>query len=282
MDAMRAARGFSLGYSTMGDAALTFEEACGLAVRFGLDAVELRALGGGTDLPGYFAAHGWPATVPPVSIPVVGTSLSLLSATEADLDAFFALAEVAARLKAPYLRVFGEGGAPFTASLGPEELEIAAHRVVELREGLAAQGLEGIVEPLLETHDVFSSSERCLALNRLLAANLCPPVPILWDSHHTWCLAGEEPEATWAALGPLVRHVHYKDSVSDAAGKEGFRYVVPGAGEFPGGRLAALLRGAGFAGVVSLEWERLWHPELPPLAEALPPFASGRAFEVNA
>jgi hypothetical protein len=27
--------------------------------------------------------------------------------------------------------------------------------------------------------------------------------------------------------------------------------------------------GSGYAGAVSLEWERQWHPELPPLADAL-------------
>jgi hypothetical protein len=33
--------------------------------------------------------------------------------------------------------------------------------------------------------------------------------------------------------------------------------------------LKAELRAANFSGPVSLEWERMWHPYLPPLDEAL-------------
>ena len=47
-----------------------------------------------------------------------------------------------------------------------------------------------------------------------------------------------------------------------------FTYVLPGEGEFPTGPIMELL-GKEYAGVVSLEWEKLWHPYLPPLDEAL-------------
>ena len=44
--------------------------------------------------------------------------------------------------------------------------------------------------------------------------------------------------------------------------------MLPGAGEFPMAPLRAVLA-AEYAAVVSLEWEKLWHPYLPPLDEAL-------------
>ena len=37
----------------------------------------------------------------------------------------------------------------------------------------------------------------------------------------------------------------------------------------PLGQIVELLNEHQFAGTVSLEWERLWHPYLPPLREAL-------------
>jgi len=46
-----------------------------------------------------------------------------------------------------------------------------------------------------------------------------------------------------------------------------YSYVLPGAGEFPMRALCTAL--SGYDGVLSLEWERLWHPDLPPMDEAL-------------
>jgi hypothetical protein len=43
---------------------------------------------------------------------------------------------------------------------------------------------------------------------------------------------------------------------------------LPGEGEFPMASLRAILQ-AEFYGTVSLEWEKLWHPYLPPLENAL-------------
>jgi sugar phosphate isomerase/epimerase len=45
--------------------------------------------------------------------------------------------------------------------------------------------------------------------------------------------------------------------------------VPPGDGEFPVTPLLAALRTDEFAGPVCFEWEKLWHPYLPPLDEAL-------------
>jgi sugar phosphate isomerase/epimerase len=50
--------------------------------------------------------------------------------------------------------------------------------------------------------------------------------------------------------------------------------VFTGKGEYPFGELSEALRSGGYAGAVSLEWERKWHPTLEPLEEvlaALPP-----------
>ena len=105
------------------------------------------------------------------------------------------------------------------------------------------------------------------AIGRLLA--VVPEAAILWDAHHTWKKGGEDPLVTWRAIRASVVHVHVKDSVSVPSARHPFTYVLPGAGEFPMAPLRAELRAAGFAGPVSLEWERLWHPYLPSLDAAL-------------
>ena len=93
-------------------------------------------------------------------------------------------------------------------------------------------------------------------------------VALLWDAHHTWKKGGEDPRHSWAAIRPHVVHVHVKDSLRRGAEAGAFTYVLPGTGEFPMSRLRRLLA-AEFDGVVSLEWERFWHPALPRLEEAL-------------
>jgi sugar phosphate isomerase/epimerase len=59
-----------------------------------------------------------------------------------------------------------------------------------------------------------------------------------------------------------------KDSAPDLAPGAPTAYVLPGTGVFPMAALRAALAG-GYSGPLSLEWERQWHPELPPLDLAL-------------
>jgi sugar phosphate isomerase/epimerase len=74
---------------------------------------------------------------------------------------------------------------------------------------------------------------------------------------------------TWPAIRDLVVHVHVKDSIAVPSAKHPWTYVLPGAGRFPIAPLLEALRADEFAGSVSLEWERMWHPYLPSLDEAL-------------
>ena len=117
---------------------------------------------------------------------------------------------------------------------------------------------------MIETHDSLWTAA---AVGRLLT--VVPDVAILWDSHHTWKKGGEDPVATWRAIRTRVVHVHVKDSVDVPSARHPFTYVLPGDGGFPIAPLLAALRGEGYAGLVSLEWERMWHPYLPPLDDAL-------------
>jgi sugar phosphate isomerase/epimerase len=254
---------FKIGFSTIGTPDSSFAFASKLARKYDLDFLELRSLGGSIDLPSYFQCEPLPDDH--IDIRLLGSSLCLLSADDESLDAFFRYAQLACRLRVPYIRVFGAGGADFGDFPTAGELGKMAVVIRRIQETLKNNRCN--CEPLLETHDVLSSSERCQALNERLDT----PIKILWDSHHTWRHAGESPETTWKALGPLIAHVHYKDSISKA-GCLGGHYVTPGNGEYPHARLAALLKSRGYKGGVSLEWEKLWHPSLPEISEVLPMF----------
>jgi sugar phosphate isomerase/epimerase len=84
--------------------------------------------------------------------------------------------------------------------------------------------------------------------------------------HHTWRHGGEPVGLTWDRLGPCVRHIHLKDSrlIGDKV-----EHVVPGKGDVPFEEVFRLLDAAPFEGVVSLEIEKWWRPELPGIGEFL-------------
>ena len=248
-----------LGYSSLGQPELSIKQCEALAEEFALDFLELRVLEGSLDLPAYFKSRGAEMSVVPVR--VLGSSLRLTEASLADLDDFFRYAELAHRLSVPYIRVFGGGREG--DSLPAEKFLQAAELINQIRETSRRKGWS--FEILLETHSAFALPEYCKKLNELLAE----PISLIWDTHHTWKFAGATLEETWAKLGPWVRHVHYKDSITEG---ETFRYVLPGEGEFPGSALFDLLREKQYEGGVSLEWEKLWHKELPPLRTALEKF----------
>jgi len=233
----------------------------GLAERHGLDGIELRSLGGSVDLPAYFAKKfGTPERlemqIPPGQITALDSSFTLVGATSAAREALLQFVPWAEALGVARLRVF-DGGK--TAD-GMEVAEAAAtyqwwH---DLR---ARQGWK--TNLMIETHDSLFTAA---AIQRFLA--VAPGASILWDTHHTWKKGGEDPVMTWRSIKAHVAHIHVKDSISQSSARHPFTYVLPGEGEFPMATLRQVLQGE-YTGYVSLEWEKLWHPYLPPLEQAL-------------
>ncbi len=251
-------------YSTLGCPDATLDAALALAARHGIAAVELRALGGTVDLAGYFAAEfGTPARLAetmrgsPVRIVACNASLKLIGGTEAERAQLVALAPWADAAGARWLRVF-DGGKNADAA----ELATAAGTLAWWRAQRAAHGWQA--DMMIETHDSLITAG---AIRRFVVS--CPGAAILWDAHHTWRKGGEDPVATWHAIRAGVVHVHVKDSVPVPSARHPFTYVLPGDGGFPMAPLRAALKAGAFAGPVSLEWEKQWHPYLPPLEDAL-------------
>jgi sugar phosphate isomerase/epimerase len=244
-------------FSTLGCGELELDEVLALAVRRKMPAVELRTIAGRNELPDYLETRfGTPERLAdlvrsyPVQIVSFDSSCDAIGATVEGRAELRALAPWAMAVGARAIRVFdgGERG---------DERELAS--VQPLFDWW--RSLEVAPELIVETHDALADPG---ALQRFVERY--PDVGILWDTHHTWKEGGERPAVTWARLRGRSRHLHIKDSNAEGT------YVAPGTGTFPFRELLDALRADGFDGILSLEWERHWYPDLPPLETALDGF----------
>lgn len=250
-------------YSSLGSPELNLEQTLALAARYGLSGVELRCLSGTIDLPAHFAAtYGTPAALAErmrtsaVKILSLDTSLKLAGGTAADREEFLKFLPWAEAVGVPRLRAFDGGHNADLATHREMADTIAWWRELRVKNHWQA-------DLMIETHDALFSAE---AINRFMS--LAPGTGILWDTHNTWRASGEDPLVTWRGIRPHVVHMHVKDSVSIPSGKHAYSYRLPGEGEFPMAALREVISRE-YSGPVSLEWERLWHPELAPVEEAL-------------
>jgi sugar phosphate isomerase/epimerase len=250
-------------FSTLGCPSLDLAGVVALAQARQVPSVELRALSGTIDLVAEFKrAFGSPSALrawlanQAVGVAMIGTSFRLHGNAPADREALLAFVEWAEALGTSWLRVFDGCKTSDAAEIGDAVATLAWWTDERARRGFA-------VELVTETHDATAEPA---ALRAFLAA--APEAKILWDAHHTWRRGGEAPRDTFAYLKRHVVHLHFKDSATTPGIGEGFSYVLPGDGEFPLDELAAALADAGYAGALCLEWERMWHPTLPPIESA--------------
>ncbi len=245
---------------------MDLDGAIALAARHGLHSLELRTLNGTTDLPAWFQEHyGSPAGLAAhlkqrhVKICALGTSFKLIGHDDIDRAQLANFVRWADEADVPWLRVF-DGGKTGDA----REIAEAADTLKWWREQRIKNNWA--VELMVETYDGFVTTR---ALHDLLTK--CSQISLLWDAHHTWKKGGEDPVQTWRTIRNHVVHMHVKDSVGKPSpnGTHPYTYVLPGDGEYPMGELLNALKTDKYNGVISLEWERMWHPYLPELDKAL-------------
>jgi sugar phosphate isomerase/epimerase len=253
-------------FSTLGCPELDLDEAFALAARHGLHSLELRTLKGTTDLPAWFQTqYGSPAGLAAhlkhrrYKVCALGTSFKLVGHDDIDRAQLAHFVRWADEADVPWLRVFDGGKTGNAAEVAEATESLQWWREQRLKNNWA-------VDLMVETHDGFVRSD---ALSHLITQ--CPQINLLWDTHHTWKKGGEAPELTWKTIRKHVVHLHVKDSVStpSPSGSHPYTYVLPGDGEFPMEALRTALKTDNYNGVMSLEWERMWHPYLPELDKAL-------------
>jgi sugar phosphate isomerase/epimerase len=251
-------------FSTLGCHDWELAAVLDLAHREGV-ALEVRGLGGDLDVPAYLARTcGAPedfATVcseTGVTVVSLDTSFRLMKPSAEDREALLRYVPWAEALGGVRLRVF-DGG----TSLSDDELAVAAQELEWWNTQRRQAGWQ--TDLMIETHDALVTTEKIERFASAVPAGAA----LLWDAHHTWRKGGEDPVATWEAINPLVVHMHVKDSVDQPSERHPFTYVRPGEGKFPMAALRDRLRQDGYDGPLSLEWERAWHPYLPPVDQAL-------------
>ncbi len=250
---------FDYCFSTLGCSELSLHETADLAQRHGIAHVELRTLSGTVDLipaltvefatPSRFAAF---LAERGLKVAALNTSIRLFGST--DLSAVEPFIDWAEAADISYLRIF-DGG----KQVGLDEMTQAARLLDDWRALRQSRGLN--VDLMIETHDALADFEQLLAFVARV-----PAARILWDTHHTWA-KGSDLKTLWQHIAQNVVHLHVKDSTTDSDGRR--RYVLPGHGDFPMAQLLSILQSNERHIPLSLEWERHWHPELPPLDDAL-------------
>lgn len=256
---------YTRAFSTLGCAEFSLDEVIELAQQYHIAGLELRGLSGTLHLPAYFAANfrspdELAARLAGIETRVLAldTSFRLIDGAPLDRATLLEFVPWAEALGVRWLRVFDGGTTLDDAAFSHAAETMAWWQGVRRERALK-------VDLMVETHDVLLDAVK---INRLVDALPRDSVRVLWDAHHTWKKGGEDPLHTWAKIKPHVVHVHVKDSVSLPSAKHPHTYVLPGTGEFPMAPLRGVLS-AEFSGAVSLEWEKLWHPYLPPLDDAL-------------
>ena len=262
-----------LCFSTLGCAGLCLAESARLGKTHGMSGIELRGIAGETDarkIPDLAAEHAADsrALLDEVGIvPVVlGTSCKFHDPGKrrAALDEGVTSAKAAAGLGIPFIRVFGNDAKPDAAT--------ATRSVIEGIGELCAAAGDVIV--LLEVHGDFNRSEALMPVIGALDRGGVRNFGLIWDVAHSDRAYGSEWQRLYNDIAPWVRHVHIKDHLLIAAGSgtRSFRLTMPGDGEIPIRDIVRRLALDGYSGYFSLEWERMWHPELPPIEDALPRF----------
>lgn len=174
-----------------------------------------------------------------LQVPCLATSLQFLNETVA--DEALARIELASDLGAAGLRVFC---GPMPAGL---EMRHVVERAGEHLRLIAETAKQFNVELWLETHDTASRGADAAAI---LDQADHSALGVVYDNLHPF-RRGESVEATFAAIGPRVRHVHLHDGLNDPD-----RVVIRpiGQGQLPMEEIMARLARMGYEGFVSGEW----------------------------
>ena len=251
-------------FSSLGCPEYSLREIIGLAEARGIELVELRCVSGETDIPQVAKVEDWltgkhsgSLSLDEVAITALNSSARVSKPFDECYRELEAFAPLMSHFEVPHLRVF-DGDLDMRHN--PEE----AWHWLDAWERMRKRR-KWSFSLLVETHDSLLTADEVARFFYQGHEH----VGLLWDSHHTWRKKNLCPLESWSELRPWIRHVHIKDSLPIPGSTLPYSYVCPGNGDFPLWELIQTLENDSFDGPVSLEWERRWHPSLPPLELAL-------------
>ena len=262
---------------TLGCPTWNLDTICQKASEYGFDGIDFRGLLDDIDITKLPAFTTEVATtkqkIDDAGLEVSGISTSIkvcdADSLASNLEEAKRTIGVAHNLNAPNLRIFGMGN---IANNTHEELAKVGRDCIE--QILALDGADRL-HWLFETHDNWIRARDCQLLLDSIAH---PAFGALWDMGHTARVGGETPAESYAAIGRRVGYTHVKDAVYDPAHPnamaDGWRYVLPGAGELPLAEAITILKTNGYDGWILFEQEKRWHPTLAEPEVAFPAFVN--------
>jgi len=259
-------------FSTLACPTWTLSQAVEIAVSSGYDGFELRFLEGEDSLwklP-VFRGSALPATKRMLTdhgllIACVGTSCCFhwpdAKERQAWVEEGKRMAELAAVLQAPGIRVFGDKIQP-----GADRTS-TRHWIAEGIRRLAEKVQEKGVQTWIETHGDFASSSETM---KIIKEAEFPGIGVVWDPANGFTDGKEQPCEAAGLFEGFLRHVHLRDL--EPRGDE-WEPVLTGKGKFPLREIVAKLAMLRYHGFLSFEWEKKWRPELADPEVAIPHFA---------
>jgi glucosamine-6-phosphate deaminase len=266
-----------LSFSTLGCPAWSLPMVIDAAGRLGYDGIELRFLEGDDALWARPELTGAGLAETRSRLRDAGLQVSCVdtrsffhhpdrAAREAAFEEARRSLELAARLEAPGIRVFGDVIQP------GQDRETTRGWIADALAGLEEIAQPAGVEVWIESHGDFARARDTLTVLGPEEARGHGAVGVLWDPANAFEL-GEDPADGLAVLGDHVRHVHLKDVAREPApAGRGWVPRLPGHGEFAPERVLTALRTRGYDRWVSFEWEKRWYPALEEPEVALPHF----------
>jgi sugar phosphate isomerase/epimerase len=272
-----------LAFTTLGCPEWRIEDIPGRAKAYGFDGVELRVADDGVHLrpdasadevkrvADRFAGAGVP-------IFALCGYASYSSAERKQVQANQALTrrliEIAAGLGARAVRSYG---GKFEKT---QDRAAVAARIAAALRPLADEAHGRGVTIALETHSWWARGDDMAAIIEQVgrpgsagakpgSAGAKPGVGVLFDVNNTFADTGEWRQ-TYQRIRPHIVYCHLKDGYKGADGRG--HHVMLGAGDLPLQEVLAQLKGDGFAGYLSFEWEKRWEPALAPPEEVFPQY----------
>jgi len=260
-----------ISVSTLGCPDWTLSQALEIGVRAGYSSLELRFLEGEASLWKLPSFHGAGLQETRKRIADSGLVVCCLdtscrfdspqkSERERWIDEGVRMAELAAELHSPGIRVFGD------------HIDSAATR--EATQGWLVDSFNTLIENTknsgvgvwLESHGDFSSASQVQSLR-----SACPGLGLVWDPASAFIECGERPLEHGLALRAAIRHVHIKD-LRKVNNK--WTPALTGEGQFPIGEISQVLKTINYEAFLSFEWEKKWHPDIESPERAIPHFAN--------
>jgi sugar phosphate isomerase/epimerase len=200
-----------------------------------------------------------------LSVTCVGTSCRFHSPDPQERERWIEegkrMAELAAALETPGIRVFGDKIQP-----GADRASTRSWIADGIRR-LAERTQDKSVEIWLETHGDFASSAETMTIITEAALS---GIGVVWDPANGFTDGKEQPSEAAGSFNSFLRHVHLRDL--DCRGDE-WEPVLTGEGTFPVREIVAQLKELQYEGFLSFEWEKKWRPALAEPEVAIPHFA---------